>query len=992
MIKQVKKLLVWFMVMLLVSSMVPQYANAEDSIGGDIGENPIFQLTKDFEIEDYGVLKEGAIFYGNNLSDGSGLNINVQEDEVFIPAENYTIISELPTPPEYMIPVNGNIVSSENPIQVYEDPEFSIVIAELNGGQNYNVESITDVAAEVVIGNRIGYIKIDQVSIVEDSPAGEESLDPDSQPDSNDEQLTEEDNNTVPEENESEEISDDTEGNTIIENETENQEVSEEQTDLEDKEVTEVEEEKSNDSLMLQSSNNTRTLLKAAPVYSRYFSVTDDRVPVYEKTSKGLVTIGYLFNGQDFEILRVYTSWLQVQFGEVIAYVPKEGTKPEDRPLHESAGNYKAIQSFKANQEVIIYDSTSDSKLPLASIAAGETYPLVGEMTDYYKVIVSNREGYVKKSDANLPFTSSMDYFEVIESDAPVYEKVNGNLIEVGRLTKGQVFPRTRDYTSWHQVKLGNTVGYVSKENTRPPLKINLKNEFNGSSTNRTITMKWDSVLYDNTSGKLVKFAVLKSGKTFPIIKEYTSWYSINIGGRIGYVNKNNANFNFTSSDQYFEVVKDNVPIYDNSTGSLVKVGELVKGQIYPRTRDYTSWHQIKFGSINGFVAKDQTGPASGPDYKNGTSESSSSDLQYAYMMKNATVYDNKTSSTLTPFMSIEQGVSFPIEKVYTSWVEVNVAGRIGFIKKEDVNLGPLKVKKYSSYNLSLEEALDKQMAASAKPQVWDYVTAYVHKDYIKLNPDNANEGIVTATSLNVREKPNTLSDTFIYGRLTQDSKIKITGETGDWYKFTYGPWINAKRDQVQEYLNPQNFTDEYSMFQFLSLSRSTGVSAQELNNLLKGKGVLEGKGQAFIDAALMYGINEIYLVSHALLETGNGTSQLATGVQVKDKDGKTVTVYNMFGYGAYDSCPLTCGSQAALDQGWFTVDQAIIGGAYLIASDWILAGKDTLYKMKWNPLNPGTSQYATDIRWAYNQVNRMSQLYSTLKVYTLYYDIPVYN
>ena len=55
----------------------------------------------------------------------------------------------------------------------------------------------------------------------------------------------------------------------------------------------------------------------------------------------------------------------------------------------------------------------------------------------------------------------------------------------------------------------------------------------------------------------------------------------------------------------------------------------------------------------------------------------------------------------------------------------------------------------------------------------------------------------------------------------------------------------------------------------------------KSLNQLLKGKGVLENQGQAFSQAAATSGINEIYLIAHALIETGNGQSQLAKGANI---------------------------------------------------------------------------------------------------------------
>ncbi len=52
---------------------------------------------------------------------------------------------------------------------------------------------------------------------------------------------------------------------------------------------------------------------------------------------------------------------------------------------------------------------------------------------------------------------------------------------------------------------------------------------------------------------------------------------------------------------------------------------------------------------------------------------------------------------------------------------------------------------------------------------------------------------------------------------------------------------------------------------------------------MLKGKGILENRGKVFLEAQEKYEVNVIYLVSHALVETGNGKSELAKGI----KDGK---------------------------------------------------------------------------------------------------------
>src|SRR5699024_11825557 len=59
----------------------------------------------------------------------------------------------------------------------------------------------------------------------------------------------------------------------------------------------------------------------------------------------------------------------------------------------------------------------------------------------------------------------------------------------------------------------------------------------------------------------------------------------------------------------------------------------------------------------------------------------------------------------------------------------------------------------------------------------------------------------------------------------------------------------------------------------------------------------------------------------------------------------------------------LTCGSERAYTEGWFTPQDAIVGGAEFIGEKYISVGQDTLYKMRWNPANPATHQYRSEER-----------------------------
>lgn len=199
-----------------------------------------------------------------------------------------------------------------------------------------------------------------------------------------------------------------------------------------------------------------------------------------------------------------------------------------------------------------------------------------------------------------------------------------------------------------------------------------------------------------------------------------------------------------------------------------------------------------------------------------------------------------------------------------------------------------------------------------------------------------------------------------------------------------------ASYDEVKDALNPEVYSDGAYKYQFLDLSYTNGISEESLNAFLADKGILRGHGADFIAAARAYNVSEIYLVAHSCLETGNGTSALANGVNVSG-----VTVYNMYGIGAYDSGAVFYGSRKAYQENWTDVSSAIIGGAQWISKYYINAAYDrqnTLYKMRWNPANPSVHQYATDIEWATKQAIYIERIFAMFPEAVKVYEVPVYT
>ncbi|WLV24156.1 N-acetylglucosaminidase [Aciduricibacillus chroicocephali] len=300
----------------------------------------------------------------------------------------------------------------------------------------------------------------------------------------------------------------------------------------------------------------------------------------------------------------------------------------------------------------------------------------------------------------------------------------------------------------------------------------------------------------------------------------------------------------------------------------------------------------------------------------------------------------------------------------------------------------------YAQYQKTLQQMVDMQMVKN--PQTDYRYGLWISGDAFKTVKDG--KGTVKS-AYNIRRGPGTA-----YGV----QKVANTGEVLPimasenvngvvWYQVgVRSGWGTAERYHVEYYMDPSNFLgDLQSSLQFADLSSSAGLDANEVNEkILKGKGILEGRGADFIEASRQYGVNEVYLISHALLETGNGTSSLANG-NVYGNTG--VKVYNMYGIGAIDSDALNGGIKTAYNNGWDTPRKAIIGGAKFVGENYIYRGQNTLYKMRWDVdyADKNSSvwhQYATDIGWAYKQTSKMYALYSLVDNYKIDLIIPKFN
>lgn len=730
---------------------------------------------------------------------------------------------------------------------------------------------------------------------------------------------------------------------------------------------------------------------------TKFFKVQVDELPIYTNFDGKLIPIGTLYKGQNYERISDAGNWHKIRFGKEIAYVLKQSTIPAakaDIPNYD--GSKDLSRTFTTIGNTDVFDNSSGSLVKFAQISGNRTYPIIGQMGSWFKINMAGRLGYVHSNNVKVSFEDTDLFFKVKVDKLGVYESQSGKLAKVGELKKEAIYKRVRNYGNWHEIKSGGKLLYVLKADTEPASSSSVKNINSQKTSTSYFTTLSTTPIYDNSNGNLIEFGAFYRGERVYYIGKMGSWYKVELGGRLGFIHENNVRLPFNASDRYFEVLEDEVFVYDNSLGYLKKVAVLNKGQTYERIKDYGgNWHQIKYGRQYGYVYQASTKPSISSKAKNWGSPSNS-DVDFI-AKGNVEIFDN-SSGKLIPFITIIDNERYPIIGESGAWWKVSIANRIGYIHKSKVTVGPIY--QYSNYNKPLSEILEIQYGLRPQTDLYRNNPAYVHKDYISLDKPGSfpTTATVTADNLNVREAAN--SNAWIYGTVKIGQKLKVLKQIGDWYEIEFGNWRNAKKVDLARYLDPINIKqDNPDYFQFLVLSQTAGISPSDIDSrILNDKGILEGKGQAFVQASNQYHINEIYLISHALLETGNGKSTLANGILVDMVDGKPVEpkmVYNMFGIGAVDSCPNSCGAETAYKNGWFTPEAAIIGGAKFISTMYInhpTYQQDTIYKMRWNPSKPGTHQYATDIAWAFKQVTRIKQLYDLLDHYTLYYDVPVYK
>ncbi|WP_242698568.1 SH3 domain-containing protein, partial [Bacillus sp. SD088] len=639
------------------------------------------------------------------------------------------------------------------------------------------------------------------------------------------------------------------------------------------------------------------------------------------------------------------------------------------------------------------------------------------------KVKVNGKAGYVSsqfltgktstnpsKPSTPTPSKTETKYVSVdAGSSLNLRSSASASASIIGSLKNGVAVSVESESNGWAKVKVNGKTGYVSsqfltgktstnpsKPSTPTPSKTETKyvSVDAGSSLN----------LRSSASASASIIGSLKNGVAVSVESESNGWAKVKVNGKTGYVSSQFLKSGKETADptpqtKYTKGASvSGISMYTKpSTKSsvMVKIASGIPVVVYS---EENGWAKVKAYGEEGYIESkflSDTNEIS-KDHENDAQE----DLRYVEVDPGSSLNMRSSASTSGSIVSkLSRGTIVKVLSEKNGWAKVSANGKEGYVSTQyltseiKVPEGQQKETVYSQYDYTIDEFVDIQMKAN--PQTDSKYDTYIREDALSVK---SNVGTVQGSGWNVRGGAGT--GFWTVGQVSNGTKLNILssvkGTDGyTWYQVDFKKaWVNASPEDVKYYIDPNNFAeDPIKSLQFVNLATSTKVQEKEVNNqILSGKGILSGKASAFIQAGESLGVNEMYLISHALLETGNGQSTLANGVKVNGK-----TVYNMYGIGAFDGDAVAKGAQFAYNAGWFTPEQAIIGGAKYISNGYIHANQNTLYKMRWNPdeankTGKATHQYATDIGWANKQIYQLHNLYSLVNSYNLVFDIPVYK
>lgn len=240
---------------------------------------------------------------------------------------------------------------------------------------------------------------------------------------------------------------------------------------------------------------------------------------------------------------------------------------------------------------------------------------------------------------------------------------------------------------------------------------------------------------------------------------------------------------------------------------------------------------------------------------------------------------------------------------------------------------------------------------------------------------------------------------------------------------FDGSTWVTASREAIEYYMDPRNFLDENTIFQFELLTYTPQFQGTDaIESILKNTAMAGtsfkysdelgnkhtiGYADTFLMAAVYSGVSPLHLASRVKQEVTIGPSAMSNSVTgtVSGYEG----LYNYYNIGAYHSTE----AGGAIKNGlkfakngsssestninclipWVNPFKAILGGAYYIGSNYINRGQNTIYTQKFNvtATNTYAHQYMANVEAPWAEGKRVFTAYEDPVATPIVFSIPVF-
>lgn len=226
-----------------------------------------------------------------------------------------------------------------------------------------------------------------------------------------------------------------------------------------------------------------------------------------------------------------------------------------------------------------------------------------------------------------------------------------------------------------------------------------------------------------------------------------------------------------------------------------------------------------------------------------------------------------------------------------------------------------------------------------------------------------------------------------------------------DWSKNQWmtsnGNWTGASKEIIAYYMDPRNFLNDSSIYQFLQQTYNPAYQTEEgLTKIVAGSFLANGYTdpndreysgsyiKAIMAAAKESNVNPYIIASKIMQEQGDGTNALVSGAR---------GYYNFLNIGATGSTNaevINNGIKRAEEEKWNTRSKSLIGGAKFLANNYIARGQDTYYYQDYNVHFQRNlwNQYAQAVHDAYNKGLNLAKFYKNNKDLTLEFRIPIFG